>query len=251
VTAPDPFGQAPYPCRFFWGPEGAGLAGDRGDIVVVVDVFSFSTTVCVAVSRGGEVLPALSPQDAGDRVARHRGAVLLPGRRRPTAEGWSHSPASLQTLPPGTRVVYFSPNGGHCCARAEGAGRLFVGALVNAAAVAAAAAEAHRDLGRPVSVVACGERWVGEGSLRPSLEDELGAGAIIAALRLEASPEARAAAATFETLRARLPDLLWDCGSGRELRALGFSGDVRLMAGVDTLAAVPSQAPDGWIRGAA
>ena len=64
---------------------------------------------------------------------------------------------------------------------------------------------AGRGLGtpdRPVTVIAAGERWP-DGSLRPALEDLLGAGAVIAALARAAagplSPEADAARRCYET----------------------------------------------------
>jgi len=52
-----------------------------------------------------------------------------------------------------------------------------------------------------VAVIASGERWP-DGSLRPALEDLLGAGAVLAALRKQhagpLSPEAAEAADCFE-----------------------------------------------------
>ncbi len=259
VTAPvreegavtvDRFGQAPFPCRFLWGPEGARLAGDRGDIVVIVDTFSFSTATTVAVSRGAAVCATLSPEDAAAQAQTTPRAIVLPGRSHPTPEGWSHSPASLRTLPAGMRLIFFSPNGGHCCALVQRAAALLVGGVVNASSVATAALGLHHALGLPVTVVACGERWDGDGSLRPCLEDELGAGAVLSAMGLEPSPEAGAAARLFDVLRGSLAELLWDCGSGRELRERGFPDDVRLMSELDHVQAVPVRGPDGWLRDA-
>lgn len=46
------FDQSPYECRMEWGRRGAREAAERGDIVIIVDVLSFSSTVISAVSRG-------------------------------------------------------------------------------------------------------------------------------------------------------------------------------------------------------
>jgi 2-phosphosulfolactate phosphatase len=84
---------------------------------------------------------------------------------------------------------------------------------------------------RPIAIVAAGERWP-DGSLRPSLEDVLGAGAIIPALSGERSPEAHAAAVMFESNRD-LAGTLHRCASGVELSGRGFSDDVAMAAQID------------------
>ncbi len=64
------------------------------------------------------------------------------------------------------------------CARAY----LFVGALVNAAAVGRAVSSILARTEAAVTVVACGERWpapTDDGELRVAIEDYLGAGAIL------------------------------------------------------------------------
>ncbi|HEY8943757.1 MAG TPA: 2-phosphosulfolactate phosphatase [Polyangiaceae bacterium] len=91
--------------------------------------------------------------------------------------------------------------------------------------------ELAQSFGRPIAVVAAGERWL-DGSLRPSLEDFLGAGAIISALSGERSPEAHAAAVTFEANRD-LAGTLQKCASGVELHERGFSDDVVMAAQLD------------------
>jgi len=93
-----------------------------------------------------------------------------------------------------------------------------------------------------VAAIAAGERWP-TGSLRPAVEDLWGAGAFLAGIadRRDGSlsPEAMAAAAAFRDVRDRLPDALWECASGRELRQYGFPEDVQIAAEVNASGSVP------------
>src|SRR5438477_4167664 len=96
-------------------------------------------------------------------------------------------------LEPGEAVVLPSPNGSTCAALAVESGATVVaGCIRNARAVG----EQLRNENGPISVIPCGERWP-DGSLRPSVEDFLGAGAILSHLGGSASPEARAAIAAW------------------------------------------------------
>ncbi|GAA3083142.1 hypothetical protein GCM10017562_60920 [Streptomyces roseofulvus] len=93
------------------------------------------------------------------------------------------------------------------------------------------------------TVIAAGERWP-DGSLRPALEDHLGAGAVLDALRtlapgLPLTPEATAAA----TLRAATEDpvaALHGCDAGRELYEYGYPRDVEVAAELDASTTVPA-----------
>jgi 2-phosphosulfolactate phosphatase len=102
---------------------------------------------------------------------------------------------------------------------------VLAGCLRNARAVA----EAATRLGTTFNVIPAGERWR-DGSLRPALEDWLGAGAILRWLPGNASPEAQSAVAVFERQHARLIEVLDLCGSGRELDGRGHEND-KLIAG--------------------
>lgn len=134
-----------------------------------------------------------------------------------------------------------SPNGS-AIAAAAGQSRVVAGTLRNATATARRLVDqGYGTAGRPVAVIASGERWP-DGSLRPAMEDLLGAGAIIAALRerLSAtlSPEATVAAAGFRAT----PDIgaaVAAGSSGRELIGGGFAEDVVVATELDTCTAVP------------
>jgi 2-phosphosulfolactate phosphatase len=148
-----------------------------------------------------------------------------------TTEGYSLSPASLVDMPAGTRLVLPSPNGA-TLTLATGDAPTFAGCLRNARAVT----EAARKAGRRVSVIPAGERWPGH-TLRPAIEDFIGAGAIIHhlvnELGGEPSPEAEAAAAVYAHFRDELYSCLDACGSGKELVSRGFPDDVALAADLD------------------
>jgi len=215
-----------------WGPVGAKALADRCDVIVVVDVLSFSTSLTIAVEQGAKVWPHIGGESAG-RLARDIDAVLA--GTRSAHEGLTLSPASLRHLPPDSRIVLPSPNGSSIAfAAVNGARPVVAGCLRNAAAVA----RHVRDVGR-VGLVPAGERWP-DGSLRPAYEDFVGAGAIVDRLQgldpgVSLTPEAEASAWAFRALRP-----LAACQSGAELMDRGFAEDVRIAAEVDASSVVPA-----------
>jgi 2-phosphosulfolactate phosphatase len=112
---------------------------------------------------------------------------------------------------------------------------VIAGSIRNARAVSEAALKS----GGPIAVIAAGEHWETSGLLRPSLEDLVGAGAIISALGGEASPEARAAAAAYVALSGDLVGVLTCCSSGRELITYGFESDVSWSSKLNVSETVP------------
>ncbi|GAA3018641.1 hypothetical protein GCM10020229_32300 [Kitasatospora albolonga] len=239
--------QAGYGVRFEWGPVGAArLVRAGAAALVVVDVLSFTTAVSVAVERGTRVYPYPWRDGTAREFAAGQAAELAVGRREASPRApWSLSPAALRTAPFTPRLVLPSPNGSAIAAAARGL-PVYAACLRNATAVAR---HLHREgLGtpeRPLAVVAAGERWP-DGSLRPAVEDLLGAGAVIAALAGTASlspeavlsPEAALAAASATgtpdpaaTVRA--------CASGRELADGGWPQDVEAAVEIDSSTVVP------------
>lgn len=223
--------QAPYDVRFDWGTSGLNALRDCRTFVIV-DVLSFSTCVSVAVDRGAAVLPFRFDRGAAGSFALQQGAILA--ERRGAGTGYSLSPRSLHSIPPDARLVLPSPNGSTLSELAEKLGMVIAGCLRNRTAVAQQAAA----LGGPIAVIAAGEQWP-DGSLRPNVEDLWGAGAIIAALSGQRSPEARAAAAAFLDSAPHLETWLLDSASGRELTERGFTEDVRIAADIDASTGAP------------
>ncbi len=229
--------QQLYRVRLTWGAEGARRLAPDSDVVVIVDVLSFSTAVDVAVGRGAAVIPWRWRDDSARLRANAIGATLAVSRRDSSPEQpYSLSPASLERIPAGTRLVLPSPNGSTLATVAAESGAIVLAAcLRNATAVGLTA----HQLGRRVTVVAAGERWPDGDGWRPALEDEVGAGAILDALGSDPSPEAWLAAASFRAAGEQVATLIADSESGRELRDGGYPDDVEIATAHDVSQCVP------------
>ena len=100
-------------------------------------------------------------------------------------------------------------------------------------------AQAAKKYGRRIAIIPAGERWP-DGSLRPSFEDLMGAGAIINFLDGKCSPEARTAKFAFLAAEKDLETQLLQCGSGKELIERGYREDVLLAAELNISDCVPT-----------
>ena len=124
------------------------------DVVIIVDVFSFTTCVDVALSRGVTVLPYQWNDESAVRYARDLNANLA-GPSNHHEGKYSLSPSSRIHAPKGLRLVLPSPNGSSLAFAAMSRGVVVLaGCLRNASAVAAGARQrAKRNV-----VVPAGER---------------------------------------------------------------------------------------------
>jgi 2-phosphosulfolactate phosphatase len=203
----DPHSQSSYQVRFDWGVEGADTVASDADVIVIVDVLSFCTTVDVAVAGGGSV-------------------ELSAAEGEPGADGTSGSD--------GARIA---------AALADHSAIVIAGSLRNATAVAQWILAHQDETGNrlAIAVIAAGDRR--DHGTRVAVEDLLGAGAIIdalAAIGLDAcSPEAAVASAAFAGLRRATRHLVTASASGRELAERGFADDIRLAAQTDVSTTVP------------
>jgi 2-phosphosulfolactate phosphatase len=193
---PSPFDQSSYQVRLEWGTEGlARLA--PADVVIVVDVLRFSSTLADAVAAGQRI-----PLDS--------------------TAGWSTNGAAVVSAASAASGPDARP------------ATVLVGGVRNAAATARAVMTLQERQGArtSVSIIAAGE-LAPAGALRFAVEDQLGAGAIVDALCDlgidHSSPEAAAAAEAFRALRPGLRHMLIGSGSGREL-VDGVASTVRMEA---------------------
>ncbi len=225
------FDQAEFSIRCEWGAHGVAQLAPQSDVVIIVDVLSFCTSVEIATARGALVFPYPFRDENARAFAQSVHAQLADARD--SGARYSLSPQSLVEIPRGTRLVLPSPNGS-TLSLATGSTPTLAGCLRNARAVARAA----QRLGKRIAVIPAGERWA-DGSLRFALEDWLGAGAILNELDGNVSPEARAARETFHAFEDELATLIAQCGSGKELLAKNLARDVELACAYNASDTVP------------
>jgi 2-phosphosulfolactate phosphatase len=113
----------------------------------------------------------------------------------------------------------------------------------NATAVANQAMNAVGD--GTLAVIPAGESWE-VGSLRPAIEDLIGAGAIISALTGSLSSEAVVARDVFEASRGDLFDRMMSSVSGVELCERGFQQDVEIATHLDVSTCAPILCEDAY-----
>jgi len=226
------YNQIAADIRCEWGLRGIEELVAVSEVVIIVDVLSFSTCVDIATQRGAHIYPYRWKDASAQGYATAVGAQLA-AFKRTSEDVFTLSPASLQTISKGTKLVLPSPNGATLSLATQEKITL-CGSLRNAAAVAAYAMK----LGQKIAVIPAGEKWE-DGSMRVALEDWLGAGAIIAHLNGKKSPEAAAAAMLFNAFKDNLSEEIKNCSSGIELITRGFEQDVILASELNKSNNVP------------
>jgi 2-phosphosulfolactate phosphatase len=198
-----PFDQSTYQVRLEWGVDGLERLAPA-EIVVVVDVLRFSTTVIEAVERGADF-----PFDAAARATSINGVAVA------------------EAAAAGGALVLL------------GALR-----NASAVADAVLAEQQRRGGRTSIAVIAAGESTRRDAAaVRFAVEDQLGAGAIVDALGSRGidhtSPDAAVASESFRALRRAVKHLLTASGSGLELIERGRRDEVLAAAAVDAASVVP------------
>jgi 2-phosphosulfolactate phosphatase len=230
--------QSEFDLRCEWGEWGVAKLAPISDVVIIVDVLSFSTCVEIATNNKAIVFPYPWRDQSAAEYAKSVQAELASRDRQ---QGYSLSPATLVNIPACSRLVLPSPNGSKLTLQ-TGRTPTLAGCLRNCSAIASACrrhiARNAQTYGAKIAVIPAGERWE-DGTLRPAWEDLIGAGAILSYLQGKLSPEAEAAVVVFQKWRDSLGDALKQCSSGKELIARGFATDVEIAAALNVSNCVP------------
>ncbi|NJR59189.1 MAG: hypothetical protein HC769_10250 [Cyanobacteria bacterium CRU_2_1] len=234
------FDQSEFDIRCEWGKPGIEQLAPVSRVIVIVDVLSFSTCVEVATRQGAIVFPYQWKDESAADYAKSMNAELVSLKR--SVDRPSLSPTSLRSLAPGTRLVLPSQNGAVLSLQ-TGQTPTIAGSLRNNNAVA----QYIQPYKTGISVIPAGEQWQ-DNSLRPALEDVIGAGAILSYLKGTRSPEAEMAVAVFDRFKHHLTTTLKQCSSGKELIAKGFETDVELAATLNMSHCIPRLVNNAYVN---
>jgi 2-phosphosulfolactate phosphatase len=223
------------------GERGAREAARGGAAVVVVDTYRASTTIAVLVAHGARVVPVASIEEAevypADLRIGERGSAKVKGF------DFGNSPTEVQEarIPDGSTVVLSSTNGTRIIEAAHDSPAVYIGAFVNAGAVAEALLNTAAD-GSRVVVVGCG--WRG----RRSSEDESAAGEILGRLRQGGAELEERAERIVEEHRQRPRRALLTNTAARRLERLGYERDLDFCLEPDTVPVVPHLVDGAFVR---
>ena len=223
------------------GEKGAREAARGGAAVVVVDTYRASTTIAVLVAHGARVVPVASMEEAkvypADFRIGERGSAKVQGF------DFGNSPTEIEEarIPPGSTVVLSSTNGTRIIEAAHGSPGIFIGAFVNAGAVAEALLNTATD-GSRVVVVGCG--WRG----RRASEDESAAGEILGRLRQGGAELEERAERILKEHRERPRGALLTNTAARRIKRLGYEKDLGFCLAPDTVPVAPHLVGGAFVR---
>lgn len=225
------YNQKEFTIRTEWSLHGIEQLSKISDVIIIIDVLSFSTCVDIVTNNQALVFPYQWKDESALEYAKKHNAILANTKRE--SDEYSLAPSSLVSIPQNTKIVLPSPNGS-TLSLSTGNCLTLCGCLRNAKSVA----EYAMKKGKNIALIPAGEKWV-DRTLRPAFEDLLGAGAIINYLEGSLSPESLTAKLLFENTKNQLFDYVSNCSSGKELIGRGFTYDVELACEFNISDSVP------------
>jgi len=218
----------------------ARKAVKRGDLIIVIDVLRCSSSIVNALANGATaVIPTETVQEAFSQRKRHPDYLLAGERHGRKLRGFDlgNSPLEFRRERVGGRVLALTTTSGTVALiGCRSADLVFVGAFLNAAAIARKAMEIAQTRRVNVSFVLAGEKGLF------SLEDFLCAGAIASKFHsggFELSDKTLAAVFVFEQAKDALSEYVMKSSRARHLVELGFEADVVFSCKLDCLGIVP------------
>ena len=201
-------------------------------VVVVLDVLRATTTMAAALAAGvREIFVYPDIESVNQAKMRMPGALACGEQQCLKPEGFDlgNSPGDFGEQHIGKKLLMCTTNGTKAILAARGAARVFIGAIVNAKAVASKV----RELGKDVTLLCAGTN----GEL--AMEDVIGAGIIAASLgEIEATDAALMSRELYLACRDDLVRVLRSTAGGQNIIRANLEKDIEFAARINLLSAV-------------
>ena len=103
------YNQQEFDIRLEQGLKGVEELAPISDVIIIIDILSFSTCVDIATQNGAIIYPYRWKDESAIEYAKTIGAELADFNRKYT--NFSLSPTSLLKMNPATKLMLPSPNG--------------------------------------------------------------------------------------------------------------------------------------------
>ncbi len=218
----------------------ADKAVERGDLIIVIDVLRSSTSIISALTNGAKsIIPTAALKQAYE-LHRHHPDYLLAGERKGhKPRGFDLGNSPLEFSPDrvqGKTMILTTTSGTTAVTRSEKATVVFIGAFLNASAVAQKALEVAENKKINVSFVLAGERG------KFSLEDFVCAGAVAERFPeagVNFTDKALVALAEFKLMKGNLLENIMKAEHAKHLITLGLRRDIEFSCQIDISRTVP------------
>lgn len=208
-------------------------------MIIIIDVLRCSSTIITALAKGAaEVIPVRTVKEA-KAISEANPNFILAGEREglmPLGFEFGNSPSTMnRSNLEGAHIILTTTNGTVALSQTKGAKHVLIGAFLNAKAVARLAYSFALKDGTGITLAMSGTK----GSF--SLEDYLGAGAIVESFTSEVnlSDAPQAAALTFRAARQSVLEAIVWGSHAKHLINIGFDEDVTFCCRLNRYTIVP------------
>lgn len=218
----------------------ANKASKRGDVIVVIDAVRATTSIITALANGAKSVTPVETVKEAKRLRRENPDFILAGERngvKPRGFDADNSPLSLtRNVVGGRSLIMTTTNGTKALVQSKASKWVFVGAFVNADAVAQKSVVFASKNDAGVSFVLAGDKS------HFALEDFLCAGAVIDKLPKDAvalSDKALGAMLAFKGAEENLQENISGSKHAQELLKIGFGKDIAFACQISLYNTVP------------
>jgi len=214
---------------------------NRGDVIIIIDVFRCSSTIITALQNGAKgVIPVKTVKEAVTLHNKHPEWLLAGERRAKRLRNFhlGNSPLEFKReLVEGKYIILTTTDGTRAIQESKGAENILIGALINVRAVSELALKIAKAEGKDITLVASGVRG------RISLEDFLCAGKIAELMydsNVKFSDSAFAAFLASKGTGESIEEIVQKSYHAEYLKSIGLDGDVEFCSRLDSTDLVPT-----------